>query len=94
MRKAYNIGEAVTLTGKFRNEDGDLADSDTVTLKIKTPSGQIVSVTPEHKSLGTYVYVYSLAAAEPGQYAYLFAGVGTIQAAAEDVFAVVESAFE
>jgi hypothetical protein len=93
MRKAYNIGEAVTLTGIFRKEDGELADPDIVTLKIKIPSGQIITFTPEQKSLGTFVYVYSLLAAEPGQYTYLFAGTGTVQAAVEDVFAVLESAF-
>ena len=93
MRRAYHIGEAVTLTGKFWTEEGELGDPDAVTLKIKTPSGQVIVITPEHKSLGIFVYVYSLVAAEPGQYTFLFAGTGTLQAAVEDVFAVVESAF-
>jgi len=93
MRRAYWIGESVTLTATFTNEEGGLADPSVVTLKIKTPDGQIASVSPTRKSLGLFSYVYSLAGAKPGQYVYRFQGTGLVQTATEETFAVIESAF-
>jgi hypothetical protein len=93
MRKAYQIGEAPTLTVTFHDAEGNLVDPDIVTLKVLTPDKDIVPLTPTRKSLGVWGAIYSLVGAKPGKYTYRFEGTGIVQAAAEDIFAVVESAF-
>lgn len=50
----YDVGDVVTLSATFRDEDGALADPTIVTLLVETPSGDVNEVTASSASTGLY----------------------------------------
>jgi hypothetical protein len=87
----YNIGDLVLLSAAFSDHDGNPADPDTVSLKVRRGKEAASDFTPTRDAPGQYSYRYSLAGASPGVYSYRFAGVGTVQAAGERQFQVAKS---
>lgn len=51
---AFDVGDTVRLTATFRDPDGNLMDPASVTLQIRKPSGEVVSVPVVRDSTGVY----------------------------------------
>ena len=88
----YNIGNKVTMRATFKDENGALADPDSVVLKLKTPVGVESTVAPTKDATGLYHYDKVVDAS--GVWHYRWVGVGTVDAAGEAFFTVKKSAFD
>lgn len=91
----YTVGGEATLTAKFYNKAGALADPTAVTVQIKPPSGATVTYTTASgivkDSVG--VYHYDLALTKAGSWGYRFIGTGDVVAADEATLNVPKSNF-
>lgn len=93
--KAYDRGDMVRLTVGFTSAGGGLADPGTITCKIKQPNGAVTTYVYEEEaelvkeSVGSYYLDIQVDA--PGTWHYRWAGNGTVTAAAESAFRVLES---
>jgi len=87
---AYILGQTVRMSAIFRNDLGQLADPDSVSLTIDildSPANKR-SATPAHDSLGHYHF--DLQTAKTGTYRHHWEGRSTdLEAVAEDTFRVM-----
>lgn len=86
MRNAYDIGDLVNVTATFRDEDGELADPDTVVLTVLKPDGMATTV--EAGSTVTGIWTGEISPDAHGTWRYRFAGTGAVKAAGEGAFNV------
>jgi hypothetical protein len=92
----YDIAEPIRLRGTFTNNAGVAADPTTVTLKLKLPSGQIVTATyaaGEVTRSSTGIYYYDWTTTMRGRHYYQFVGTGAAIAVEETFFDVEETEF-
>lgn len=80
----YIIGGLVTITARFYNTDGALADPTEVTAEVMLPDESLIDLSVEKVSTGLYRTTYAPLAL--GLFYYRFAGTGEIQAANEGYF--------
>jgi VCBS repeat-containing protein len=78
----YVRGQAVRLTGTFRDITGTLANPTTVTLTVARPDGTNPATAPL-TSVSTGVYAFDLTLDAEGTWAYRWAGTGAVVAATE-----------
>lgn len=86
---SYDIGDAVRLTGTFRNAAGTLTDPTTVTLKHEDPSGNETSLTYAGGTVtksSTGIYYADVTVDESGTWKYKWIGTGTVAQADEGAF--------
>lgn len=83
------VGEVATLTLRFVNAAGVLADPTAVTLTITAPDGTITTPAPSH--LATGVYFYNLTLTQAGVWSYEADGTGTVPADAVGYISVVSA---
>jgi hypothetical protein len=86
MPNAYNPGSLVTLSAVF-TVNGQKADPDTVTLKIRRPDGTTEEPAVIHDGVGEYHYDLDVAT-HSGQWVYLWTGQGNVKASEEKKFQV------
>ena len=90
MPNTYVQGAIVRLTGKFRDEDGVLADPAIVTLKVENPQGNEATYTDAVKE-STGIYYRDVIVATDGSWHYRWEGVyGQVD---EEEFYVRKSVF-
>lgn len=85
----YDLGDVVELEATFTDDDGELADPTTITLKIKDPSANVTTLTYAaaeltRESMG--VYYYNLTIDEAGMWYYRWISTGTPATAEEACF--------
>lgn len=78
----YDIGDVIELTANFQ-VDGQDTDPTSITIDVRDPDGDIVSLTPTHDGDGNYHA--DLVATLPGRWYYRWAGTGAAEAAGEKV---------
>lgn len=74
----YTVGEVATLTGRFLNASGALADPSAVVLTVTAPDGSVTTPSPTHASTG--VYTHNLTLTQAGIWVYRWEGSGTVEA--------------
>ena len=87
----YLVGNMILMTAAFTNAAGGAADPDTVTCTVKAPNGETIAATVVRDSTGLYHVDFSTTGLPAGKYVYRWAGVGTIEAAAEGGFTLTAS---
>jgi hypothetical protein len=89
------IGSKPRLIGRFKR-DNVLTDPDTVTLKIKAPSGAETTYAypADVAKQATGVYYYDLPITESGIWYWRWIGTGAVADANEGEFPVEESSFQ
>ncbi len=88
--RSYDLGDVVILTAAFTVQ-GTPAAPDTVTIRIRAPSGAITTLFPGVSSAG--VYTDEFVPSESGRHYYRVEGTGAAQAAEEASFIVRPSVF-
>lgn len=93
---AYDIGDVARLSSAFTNAAGAAADPTTVTVKVRPPSGEIITRTYAASevvkdSTGNYHFDYTIL--EEGVHYYKYYGTGSVIAAEESSFEVQTSEF-
>lgn len=93
---AYDIGDVARLSSAFTNTAGAAADPTAVTVKVRPPSGEIITRTYAASeivkdSTGNYHFDYTIL--EEGVHYYKFYGTGAVVAAEESSFEVQTSEF-
>lgn len=85
---AYDIGDLVTLTGKFYSDVALTvpADPTTVVLSIRDPNRVITTPAPTHTGLG--IYTYSLPVTASGWYEINWTGTGAVVSASQEAIYV------
>lgn len=89
MANAYDIGDVIRVTGTFTDADGTAIDPDTITCKVKDPSGNIASYTyadSEVTRSDTGVYYVDVTIDEAGDWWYRFESTGTGKTAAGETY--------
>ncbi len=83
--QVYQVGEPVPLQATFTNAAGTPTNT-TVALKIRKPSGTVLTPSPTNTSAG--VYVYNQLVDEAGLWWYTFTGTGAVAAVEQNSFVV------
>lgn len=96
VRAATYTGDPTTPTGGFRDQDGNLADPTTITLRYRPGALPITTITsPDARIVkdGTGLYHADLdTTGSPGPWRYEWSGTGAVQAAKVNDF-TVDAAF-
>lgn len=90
----YDLGDEVRVTATFTNDDEDLSDPSSITVRVLPPGGETVVYTydPEGDPPGAVdresegVYTLTLEPAIPGRWVYRFETTGAVLVADERVF--------
>lgn len=93
----HDKGDLVRLKGMFTDQDGDLYDPSTVTVKFKSPSGVVttrVYGTDDVTRVSVGIYTTDVNVDEVGTWHYRFESSGVGQAAEENKFYIDESEFD
>ena len=84
--KQYIVGTEVTLEGKFYDEEGGLADPDSVSAEIRLPGGTVEDLTSSVSKDAVGIYSVAYTPTTNGLYEYRFSGTGSLIAAGENSF--------
>jgi uncharacterized protein YfaS (alpha-2-macroglobulin family) len=90
----YDRGDRVRTFAVFRDHDGELADPTEVTLRVRTPSGEIEIIGDDditQDSVGNYHHDIDID--ESGAWFYRWEGTGALVAAGESILRVRVSQF-
>lgn len=79
-------GNKVRIEASIRDISGELADPTTVTVKVRKPSGAVLTISPDRVSTG--IYRSEVAVDEGGQWCYRIEGTGAVTTATEGSFPV------
>ena len=97
---AYQVQNSVTMACQFKTSAGVLTDPDTVTVRLKGPTGSITTlvygVDPEvaKDAVGKYHATFTIPANGAGLWTYQFVGVGgSNHAVSEAQFRATPSSF-
>lgn len=92
MARTYGINTLVRVTATFKNAAGALADPDTVTINIQSPSGAHTAPTTTRLFLG--IWYVDVLANEEGRWVYNAEGTGAVQVSTPDAyFDIAETVF-
>lgn len=93
--KSYPFDQAVKLKASFSDSAScDPIDPDTVTLRVKSPTGTLIYTYPaDIIKDSTGEYHFDVEADQAGKWFYRWEGTGVHQAVAEHTFTVQETAF-